>query len=304
MSFAANVSFCAASPTSRLVHGNAAPASSAASALPPAVSGPVVRRGRAVACRASSENAQQPTTQRKKTFSEVMGFSGYAPEVINGRLAQLGFVAGLGAEIATGESFPAQFAAHWPSFLFATGVVTLATFIPSFNSVTYTADPKTKKEVFGPFNEGAELFNSRAAMIGIAAMLAIESVKGGPLITLNAKPAPIEAPELTAAAIRQQAIEQSRNDGFEPRSTFTAPSAAPEQSFNPRADPLPAEQPPAAAPLASSAVDAAPEAVAPVQAEPLTQAQQIEKLQADVDALREEIKAMNRADPSLASTVY
>ncbi len=33
-----------------------------------------------------------------------MGFSGSVPERVNGRLAMLGFVAALGAELASGES--------------------------------------------------------------------------------------------------------------------------------------------------------------------------------------------------------
>ena len=36
------------------------------------------------------------------SFSKVMGFSG-APEIINGRLAMMGFVAALGAELSSGR---------------------------------------------------------------------------------------------------------------------------------------------------------------------------------------------------------
>ncbi len=38
-----------------------------------------------------------------------------------------------------------------------------------------------KNEAFGPFSPKAELINGRAAMIGFAAMLAIEAVKGSAL---------------------------------------------------------------------------------------------------------------------------
>ena len=37
------------------------------------------------------------------SFGDVMGFSGLAPERVNGRLAMLGFVAAAGAELATNE---------------------------------------------------------------------------------------------------------------------------------------------------------------------------------------------------------
>lgn len=40
--------------------------------------------------------------------ADVMAFSGAAPETVNGRLAMLGFVAALGAELSSGESIFAQ----------------------------------------------------------------------------------------------------------------------------------------------------------------------------------------------------
>eukprot|EP00873_Tetraselmis_striata_P035450 jgi/Tetstr1/455714/TSEL_042521.t1 len=73
-----------------------------------------------------------------------MAFSGPAPEVINGRLAMLGFAAALGAELSTGQ----------------TG---------------------KKETTFGPFTPGAEMLNGRAAMIGFASLLAYEAFKGSPL---------------------------------------------------------------------------------------------------------------------------
>jgi hypothetical protein len=38
------------------------------------------------------------------SIGQLMAFSGPAPELINGRLAMLAFVAALGAELSTGES--------------------------------------------------------------------------------------------------------------------------------------------------------------------------------------------------------
>jgi hypothetical protein len=40
---------------------------------------------------------------------------------INGRVAQIAFVAGLGAELSTGESFTSQFGAHVGAIVFASG---------------------------------------------------------------------------------------------------------------------------------------------------------------------------------------
>ena len=38
------------------------------------------------------------------SFTEVMGFSGSVPEIVNGRLAMLGFVAALAAELSSGTA--------------------------------------------------------------------------------------------------------------------------------------------------------------------------------------------------------
>eukprot|EP00239_Pterosperma_sp_CCMP1384_P005011 CAMPEP_0197846392 /NCGR_PEP_ID=MMETSP1438-20131217/3143_1 /TAXON_ID=1461541 /ORGANISM="Pterosperma sp., Strain CCMP1384" /LENGTH=181 /DNA_ID=CAMNT_0043458021 /DNA_START=68 /DNA_END=613 /DNA_ORIENTATION=- len=112
----------------------------------------------------------------------AMNFNGFAPETINGRLAQLGFVAGLGAEITTGESFTSQFQNHPVAFGVACGLVTLATFMPAMQGANdYTSDPKSIS-TSGPFSADAEKLNGRAAMIGMVAMLATEAIKGGALL--------------------------------------------------------------------------------------------------------------------------
>merc|ERR1712157_541223 len=54
----------------------------------------------------------------EKNWLGTMGFGGWAPEVINGRLAMVGILAGLGAELAKGESIPTQFGAHFGAFFF------------------------------------------------------------------------------------------------------------------------------------------------------------------------------------------
>eukprot|EP00239_Pterosperma_sp_CCMP1384_P005092 CAMPEP_0197847342 /NCGR_PEP_ID=MMETSP1438-20131217/5748_1 /TAXON_ID=1461541 /ORGANISM="Pterosperma sp., Strain CCMP1384" /LENGTH=183 /DNA_ID=CAMNT_0043459231 /DNA_START=87 /DNA_END=638 /DNA_ORIENTATION=+ len=111
-----------------------------------------------------------------------MNFNGFAPETINGRLAQLGFVAGLGAEITTGESFTTQFQSHPVAFGFACGLITLASFMPNMQGATeYTSNPDSVI-TSGPFTADAEKLNGRAAMLGMVAMLATEYIKGGALI--------------------------------------------------------------------------------------------------------------------------
>jgi hypothetical protein len=108
-----------------------------------------------------------------------MGFSGWAPQVINGRVAQVAFVAGVGAELATGETLPHQFHDHVFSLVFASTLITLASFIPGIQAKKYTSDPETKG-AFGPFTPGKEMMHGRLAMLGLAAALYLEQSSGVP----------------------------------------------------------------------------------------------------------------------------
>merc|ERR1711865_250339 len=67
---------------------------------------------RSVSIRAEQTMQTPPPPPPPPQEPFAMNFNGFAPETVNGRLAQIGFVAGLGAEIATGESFLTQFQTH------------------------------------------------------------------------------------------------------------------------------------------------------------------------------------------------
>ncbi|KIZ07947.1 Carotene biosynthesis-related protein CBR [Monoraphidium neglectum] len=108
-------------------------------------------------------------------FSSLMAFSGPAPELINGRLAMLGVVAAIAAELASGESVLKQVSDEPTGIVFAFGIFIAASFAPLLSNVLPSA------ESVGPFNAKAELINGRAAMIGFAALLAIELAKGSAL---------------------------------------------------------------------------------------------------------------------------
>ena len=119
-----------------------------------------------------------------EAFKNTMSFGAWAPETINGRVAQIAFVAGLGAELSTGESFTSQFAAHTGAIAFASGLITLASFMPSMqNADGYKADPATLKPG-KPWTIDAEKANGRGAMIGLVSMLVLEKVIGGPITGL------------------------------------------------------------------------------------------------------------------------
>ena len=74
---------------------------------------------RACLVRASADvqtETATPEVAPKPGFKDVMGFGGWAPETINGRLAMLGFIAGVGCELGTGETLPVQFGEHFGIF--------------------------------------------------------------------------------------------------------------------------------------------------------------------------------------------
>ncbi|KAG2432457.1 hypothetical protein HXX76_008802 [Chlamydomonas incerta] len=108
------------------------------------------------------------------SFNDVMSFSGTAPEIVNGRLAMLGFVSAVAAEMVSGEGVLKQWSEE------PTGIA--IAFILFISGSMVTAFRPRRDEKLGPFTPQAELLNGRAAMIGFAAMLAIEIAMGKPLI--------------------------------------------------------------------------------------------------------------------------
>lgn len=134
--------------------------------------------------RASYDEATPPPAPKPdmmKSFMNTMSFGGWAPETINGRVAQIAFVAGLGAELSTGESFTSQFGAHVGAIVFASGLITLASFMPNLQATDeYAADPKSIKPA-GPWTIDAERANGRGAMVGLVSMIILEKVIGGPI---------------------------------------------------------------------------------------------------------------------------
>lgn len=84
---------------------------------------------------------------------------------------RLGFVAALGAELATGETVLQQVAQE-PTLVFLTFVlISAASLIPLMSG-------SASDEKFGPFQPAAEKLNGRAAMIGFASLLVLEAVRG------------------------------------------------------------------------------------------------------------------------------
>ena len=119
-----------------------------------------------------------PETPKVSTkLSDVLAFSGPAPERINGRLAMVGFVAALAVELSKGQDVFTQLSnGGIPLFLGTSIVLSLASLIPLFKGVT----AESKSEGF--MTSDAELWNGRLAMLGLVALAFTEYVKGGTLV--------------------------------------------------------------------------------------------------------------------------
>ncbi|XP_058739781.1 early light-induced protein, chloroplastic [Vicia villosa] len=110
-------------------------------------------------------------------FSDLMAFSGPAPERINGRLAMIGFVAAIGVEIAKGQGLGEQLSGGGvPWFLGTSVLLTLASLIPFLQGVSVESKSKSI------MSSDAELWNGRIAMLGLVALAFTEYVKGTSLV--------------------------------------------------------------------------------------------------------------------------
>jgi len=98
-----------------------------------------------------------------------MAFGGPAPELINSRLAMLGFVAAVAAEISSDEPVLQQWASEPTLIALTFALVAAASFPPLLAG--------RSGDKLGPFTPEAEKLNGRAAMIGFAALLIAEGVK-------------------------------------------------------------------------------------------------------------------------------
>jgi len=124
--------------------------------------------------------------------------SGWAPEVLNGRVAMLGFVMALYGEITTGHGIAQQFGENFGEVMHTAFVWSLASFAPAFSSNEgYTSNPKTMKDsrtwnfvfkgspipefVQPVFTAEVEELNGRAAMVGCTALFLVELFKGSAL---------------------------------------------------------------------------------------------------------------------------
>lgn len=137
---------------------------------------PSRRAGSGMSIRCQAEQPpKQPTP--KVNFSDVLAFSGPAPERINGRLAMVGFVSALAVELARGDDLAMQLmngGLQW--FVLAGAVFSAASLIPLFKGISVQSKSR------GLMTADAEMLNGRFAMLGLVALAFTEYFKGGPLV--------------------------------------------------------------------------------------------------------------------------
>ncbi|MCO5548991.1 hypothetical protein L7F22_002456 [Adiantum nelumboides] len=126
------------------------------------------------------ESERRPETGDKSVES-VMKFDGVGPETVNSRLAMVGIIWALGAEVVSGQSLVEQVTkgSGFLWFLLVAPVFIWATFVPIFSR---GESPDSRKA--GPFNAKAERWNGRAAMIGFVSLIITEQIllQGRPLL--------------------------------------------------------------------------------------------------------------------------
>ena len=98
-----------------------------------------------------------------------------------GRAAMVGFLAAVGAELATQDSIFKQLGEGGTGgMLFVFALVAAASFAPIVQgkSAKDAFLKNSSPEAFGPFNAQAEMLNGRAAMMGLLFLLAAEASQG------------------------------------------------------------------------------------------------------------------------------
>lgn len=118
--------------------------------------------------------AQSAKNDEVGALADTMSFAGLAPEIINGRAAMVGMLAAFGAEVATGEPVLAQVAKSPVLVAAAFATIIIGSLVPIIRGADLNISGA------GPFNQRAEVWNGRLAMLAFATLFFVEGFKNGP----------------------------------------------------------------------------------------------------------------------------
>lgn len=118
-----------------------------------------------------------PLKEMRPKFIDLCSVIVLGPEIVNGRLAMVGFMSAVIVELTKGQDLFTQITnGGYLWFLWTTILFTIASVIPFSKGM----GPDTKSDSF--WNTNAEVWNGRAAMLGLVALALTELFKGGPLV--------------------------------------------------------------------------------------------------------------------------
>ena len=128
--------------------------------------------------KASRTSSASSTVSSSASFGDAMNWNGWAPEVINGRCAMVGFVCAKAGQAMSDGDVTFMTLAH--DHVAAMGAVILTIIVASFapsalSRGAYTGEPTTKEDANETaFTASKEMIHGRLAMLAILAEVVLE----------------------------------------------------------------------------------------------------------------------------------
>jgi hypothetical protein len=159
----------------------AAPAQSPPQPPPPAAVDITIPTAEAMARAKASRTSSSSSSSSSVAFGVAMNWNGWAPEVINGRCAMVGFVCARAGQAMSDADVSFMNLAH--DHVAAMGSVILTIIVASFapsalSRGAYTGEPTTKEDANETaFTASKEMIHGRLAMLAILAEVVLEMTR-------------------------------------------------------------------------------------------------------------------------------